>query len=264
MELVEPPRTPHQPEGNRCDVTNEVVTSNPALHSSGDHLNHTIGDKEWTDWTGTWRKSKSANSKNMTMKGTITRGKKVGDTIDVKLDLTDRELHQITSQFDSHDLNRSEYLGDGVDRISMKKNGVHIMFFGILLMPFVLLASLFVCMYFCMLTWYNIFSYYHDDLTMWHRALVCPLLIIALPFIVLITATPVAVYAAFAQVCWSFDVWKDEMNSFEKGFYGWACSVMSMEDCSPYQVIELDEQQVVGNNGLATATSEEFVVEDEV
>ena len=63
---------------------------------------------------------------------------------------------------------------------------------------------------------------------------------------------------------WSFDVWKDEMNSFEKGFYGWACSVMSMEDCSPYQVIELDEQQVVGNNGLATATSEEFVVEDEV
>ena len=52
-----------------------------------------------------------------------TTGKKVGDTIDVKLDLTDRELHQITSQFDSHDLNRSEYLGDGVDRISMKKNG---------------------------------------------------------------------------------------------------------------------------------------------
>lgn len=42
---------------------------------------------------------------------------------------------------------------------------------------------------------------------------------------------------------WFLPNWKDEVSSLEKGFYGWLCTKLNLEDCSPYLVVELVDTQ---------------------
>nr|XP_018672928.1 transmembrane protein 169-like isoform X2 [Ciona intestinalis] len=134
-----------------------------------------VNEGQWKDWTSTWRKAGSAKpTRHVTMTGTITRGKKRGESVDVELDLTDHELMQMSLSRDHlNSPNRDardvdEPVGDGC------RCGID---------------------------------------------------------------------AAFAQLTCSFEDWKSEVGSFEKGFYGWLCSWLDIESCSPYIVITLTESE---------------------
>merc|ERR1719322_154195 len=178
------------------------------------------------------------------MTGTITRGKSLGKSVDVQLDLTERELYQINqSELESNpNLIQNQTL-----KQYYLKNGVHIMFLGVFCFPFVLLASFFISIYFCLLTWQNIFNHVFDG-PLLQRVLICPLMIIFFPLILPGTSLSVAIFAAFVQISWNFDDWKDELNSFEKGFFGWFCYKISLDECSPYDVIEINETVETFNN----------------
>ena len=214
-----------------------------------------IEGTEWKDWTSTWRKvGDSSQTKHVTMTGTITRGKKRGQSVDIELDLTEHELTQL-----SNDCNevRNTY-GDNRNNENDEKplysccnltSGLHIAFLGMFCVPFVIFAAFLVCLYFGLLTWYNIFSYYYDERTICHRIFFCPLLILIFPIFIIITAIFIAIYASVIQISWTYDDWKNEIGSFEKGFYGWLCSFLSLEACSPYSVVVLtDPDDIISSN----------------
>ncbi|XP_002131717.2 transmembrane protein 169-like [Ciona intestinalis] len=207
-----------------------------------------VNEGQWKDWTSTWRKAGSAKpTRHVTMTGTITRGKKRGESVDVELDLTDHELMQMSLSRDHlNSPNRDardvdEPVGDGCRcRIDA---GPHIILLGILCWPFIFIGSFFVCFYFGLLTWYNIFSYFYDERTICHRITLCPLLVLFFPGLIMVFTTSISFYAAFAQLTCSFEDWRSEVGSFEKGFYGWLCSWLDIESCSPYMVITLTESE---------------------
>ena len=210
-------------------------------HHSNQH-NNALKSGEWRDWTSTWRKvGNSSNTRHVTMTGTITRGKKRGQSIDVDLDLTEHELSQLST---AHQPLRSSADASTAGNEDMEKkcscgltSGLHIVLLGMLCFPFVLLPALLVCMYFGLLTWHNVFSYFYDERTIFHRIFLCPLLVLSFPLLIVGISVGLAFYSAFVQISWSYDDWKSEIGSFEKGFYGWLCSSLSLESCSPYSVV---------------------------
>ena len=214
-------------------------------HLSENQQNNVLLSSEWKDWTSTWRKvGNSSQTRHVTMTGTITRGKKRGQSVDVELDLTEQELTQLSipherSQSHAIQMPNQENIQTKSGCICSLNAGLHIIFFGIILMPFVLVGAILVSLYFGLLTWYNIFSYFYDERSMCHRILLCPLLVIFFPVLITVISIFLALYAALVQISWTYDDWKTEIGSFEKGFYGWLCSWLSLESCSPYSVVVL-------------------------
>lgn len=206
-------------------------------------------DEQWHDWTSTWRKmGTKGHGQAVTMTGTITRGKKKGHVVDVQLDLTDRELMELsTAHEQSHQSvpdSPDSMPSSGFEPKTSKcgcglQDGPHVLLLSILSFPFIFIASLFASFYFGALTWQNVFNHFYDERTIWHRIFICPLLVLAFPLIIVLFTLGIAIYAAFVQLRWSFLVWKDEVGSLEKGFYGWLCDKLNLEDCSPYTVVEL-------------------------
>ena len=202
---------------------------------------------EWKDWTSTWRKvGNYSQTRHVTMTGTIMRGKKKGQSVDVELDLTEQELTQLS--IPQENLNSTARSNDANDEDDSKcscglTSGLHIVLFGIVSLPFVFIGAIFVSMYFGLLTWQNLFSHFYDERTIWHRICVCPFLVIFFPIFITIISFSIALYAAVVQISWTYDDWKTEIGSFEKGFYGWVCSWMNLESCSPYSVVILDEPE---------------------
>nr|XP_039263765.1 transmembrane protein 169-like [Styela clava] len=221
----------------------------PKPGNNGIEPNIRDGDQHWHDWTCTWRKvGAKGHSQPVTMTGTITRGKKKGQVVDVRLDLTERELLEISS---AHEQSHNS-VPDSPDSMPSSlperkdsdcgcglQEGPHIILLSILAFPFILIASMFASFYFGALTWQNIFNHFYDERTIWHRIFICPLLVIAFPLIIVFLTLGISIYAAFVQLRWSFTNWKDEVGSLEKGFCGWLCGILNLEDCSPYTVVEL-------------------------
>lgn len=52
-------------------------------------------------------------------------------------------------------------------------------------------------------------------------------------------ALSLALYSTLAQVSWVFSEWWLSVRDLEKGFCGWACGKLGLEDCSPYSIVEL-------------------------
>lgn len=206
-------------------------------------------EDQWNDWTSTWRRmGNKGESKPVTMTGTVTRGKRRGEVVDVQLDLTTRELLEISQVEESIPSPTVSTPGSlpssGLQpKSSACKCGIeagpHILLLSIIAFPCIFIASILVSFYFGALTWQNIFSHFYDERTIWHRIFICPILVLTFPLFILIFTLGIALYAAFIQLRWSFPDWKIEVTSLEKGFYGWLCGAMGMEDCSPYTVIEL-------------------------
>ncbi|KAK2143557.1 hypothetical protein LSH36_832g01042 [Paralvinella palmiformis] len=166
--------------------------------------------------------------------GTLKRGKK-DQVVEVQLQLTQGEIDR---------LNRST-ITENRDKESpglcSAHRGPHVLLLSILFLPFAFISSLFVNLYICTLCWYNIYLCLSEEKTIWHKIFLCPLLIVIFPLIVFLIPLAVAAFAAIRQLSWSWRRWLNEIRDFEKGFYGSLCEKLGVPECSPYEVVILNE-----------------------
>ena len=123
------------------------------------------------------------------------------------------------------------------------KQGPHVVFMTVLCIPFVFVIALVVAGYLGVLTWYNIFLYYYDERGWIHRIVVCPLLILSFPPIILSAALGISLYSALNQLSWYMSSWRTSVTDMEKGFYAWLCLRIGLQECAPYEVITLDDDE---------------------
>ncbi|CAH1772715.1 unnamed protein product [Owenia fusiformis] len=180
----------------------------------------------------------SARRRIVTMTGTITRGNQIGQTVDVELKLSQDELRKLNQSFDSEDDDPNP------DCVWGPKKGLHIFLFTLLVIPVALVLSFCVAFYMGIMMWYNMFIYFSEERTIWHKIFICPLLILFLPFLIVLVSLGIGLYACIIQISWWFRSWKREIRDYEKGFYGWICNKLDIAECSPYEVVILDESQL--------------------
>ncbi|XP_046570269.1 transmembrane protein 169-like [Haliotis rubra] len=192
-------------------------------------------EKEWIELTkplSQKHQPNGANSQLVTMTGTVTHGYQTGQTVEVMMELTDSELKRLTSKED-HATSRQCRCG--------ARQGLHIILLSVVCFPVAFIVSACMAFYLGSLTWYNIYLYFSEEKTIWHKVSLCPLLILTFPFSVGLSAVGVAMYAAVVQVSWWFSSWRKEFADFEKGFYGWLCNSLRLAECSPYETVILNE-----------------------
>lgn len=171
----------------------------------------------------------------VTMMGTVKRGKKKGQTMDMKVQMSREELDELEHSIISHQLEDDDRCFFGY------KKGPHVFIMSLILVPFVLCLSAGYSFYMGTMTWYNILVYFSEKRPIFQKIFVCPLLIISYPFLITLLTIGLGIYAAIVQISWHYDNWKREIPDWEKGFYGWLCGVLNLEDCSPYEVVILTE-----------------------
>lgn len=171
----------------------------------------------------------------VTMVGTVKRGKKKGQTMDMKVQMSREELDELEHSIISHQMDDDDRCFFGY------KKGPHVLTMSVILVPFVLCLSAGYSFYMGTMTWYNILVYFSEKKPIFHRMFACPLLIISYPFLITVLTIGLGIYAAIVQMSWHYDNWKREIQDWEKGFYGWLCGVLDLEDCAPYEVVILTE-----------------------
>ncbi|XP_063148567.1 transmembrane protein 169 [Candoia aspera] len=199
-------------------------------------LGHTLGDGSWT---------MPLDSRYVTLTGTITRGKKKGQMVDIHVTLTDKELQELAR---SKELPKTEMPeGKKTCEVGMDK-GPHVILWTLACLPIIFIMSFVVSFYYGTITWYNVFLVYNEERTFWHKITFCPFLIIFYPIIIMVVSFSLGIYTAITQVSWAFGDWWHAVRDMEKGFCGWLCSKMGLEDCSPYSIVELlDSDNVSGS-----------------
>lgn len=176
----------------------------------------------------------------LTMTGTIKRGKKAGQSVDVRLNMSREELEVLEAVIAAKchtSTSPSSWFTCG------QRKGPHITIWTVLCLPFVIAISCVYSFYMGTITWYNVFTYYTEEKPILCRILVTPFLILLYPFIILIFTIGLGLYAGIVQISWFFDSWYKEITDLEKGFYGWLCAALKHEDCSPYEVVVLTDIQ---------------------
>ena len=189
---------------------------------------------EWLELTRPLAKRRPPNppgQNTITMTGSIKRGDQVGSPVDIELELTDMEFRRLTSR----EAKSPRDCTCGVDQ------GLHITFLSVLFIPFAFVSSVCVSFYFSAMTWYNFYIYFSEEKSVWHKVSVCPLLILSFPFWAALTALGIGLYAGMKQISWYLDSWLCEIRDLEKGFYAWFCSFVGLSQCSPYEIVVLDE-----------------------
>ncbi|MEE6488798.1 hypothetical protein FKM82_015383 [Ascaphus truei] len=64
-----------------------------------------------------------------------------------------------------------------------------------------------------------------------------------------------SLYTTVTQISWSFGEWWHAVRDMEKGFCGWICSTLGLEDCSPYSIVELlDSDNISGSMSTKGST----------
>ncbi|XP_029460980.1 transmembrane protein 169 [Rhinatrema bivittatum] len=185
------------------------------------------------------------DSRYVTLTGTITRGKKKGQMVDIHVTLTERELQELTKSKEPCPAESAR--GKKACEVGSER-GPHVLLWSILCIPVVFVLSFVISFYYGTITWYNIFLVYNEERTFWHKIFVCPFLIILYPLIIMAVSSSLGLYAAAAQISWAFAEWWQAVKDLEKGFCGWLCSKLGLEDCSPYSVVELlDSDDVSGS-----------------
>lgn len=171
----------------------------------------------------------------VTMVGTVKRGRKKGQTMDMKVQMSREELDELEHSIISHQLEDDDRCFFGY------RKGPHVLTMSVILVPFVLCLSAGYSFYMGTMTWYNILVYFSEKKPIFQKMFACPLLIISYPFLITVLTVGLGIYAAIVQISWHYDNWKREIQDWEKGFYGWLCGVLDLEDCSPYEVVILTE-----------------------
>ncbi|KAJ8255310.1 hypothetical protein GJAV_G00203420 [Gymnothorax javanicus] len=204
------------------------------------------GDKFLSTPTGAaggW--SSPSESGYVTLTGTITRGKKKGQVVDIHVTLTEKELRELTRSKERLDAECES----GADRKSScglgLGQGPHVLLWSLSCAPVVFVLSFITSFYYGTLTWYNVFLVYNEERTFWHKITICPFLIIFYPLLIMVLSVSLAVYAAVVQVSWAFREWWLAVRDLEKGFCGWVCGKLGLEDCSPYSIVELLDSNTI-------------------
>ncbi|XP_045517602.1 uncharacterized protein LOC123709994 [Pieris brassicae] len=169
----------------------------------------------------------------LTMTGTIKRGKKKGQNVDVKLNISREELEIIEASIVADELSKMD-----VSQCSLY-NGPHIFLFSLLCVPIVVCISAGYSFYMGTLAWYNIFSHVTEEFTCVKKMILAPIVILSYPFLIVIFTIGLGLYAGIVQLTFSGANWWKDVCDFEKGFYGWLCNVLGMAECSPYEVVIL-------------------------
>nr|XP_019945617.1 PREDICTED: transmembrane protein 169 [Paralichthys olivaceus]XP_019945618.1 PREDICTED: transmembrane protein 169 [Paralichthys olivaceus] len=196
------------------------------------------------------------DSRYVTLTGTITRGKKKGQVVDIHVTLTEKELRDLAKSKERLDAECEA--GEGAKRTCSLSvcQGPHVVLWSISCAPVVFLLSFITSFYYGTLTWYNVFLVYNEERTFWHKITICPFLIIFYPMLIMPVALSLALYSAVVQVSWAFGEWWQVVRDLEKGFCGWACGKLGLEDCSPYSIVELLDSDTVSGTLQSKAPSE--------
>lgn len=189
----------------------------------------------------------SSTDNCLTMTGTIRRGKKSVESIDVKLQLSREELDRLEASI------TVKSLPDDDDCFFGLSKGLHVFVLSLFCLPFVVVASSGYSFYFGTVTWYNILVYISEERTILHKVFLSPLLILFFPFYIISATLGLGIYSAAIQVSWYYDSWKIEIQDFEKGFYGWMCLQLGLVSCAPYEVVVLEKN--VENHLLGPSVS---------
>ncbi|CAM1295037.1 TMEM169 (predicted) [Pycnogonum litorale] len=182
--------------------------------------------------------SGNSNENCLTMTGTIRRGRKSVESIDVKLNLSKEELDKIEATIVAKNSPEDDDCFFGI------RKGIHVFLLSLVCLPFVLILTLFYSFYFGTMTWYNVLLYYNEERTVLHKVFVSPLLILLFPFYIICVTLCLGIYAATVQLSWYYDNWKMEILDVEKGFYGWLCLQFGLTTCAPYEVVILEKNDV--------------------
>uniref|UniRef100_A0A182P636 Transmembrane protein 169 n=1 Tax=Anopheles epiroticus TaxID=199890 RepID=A0A182P636_9DIPT len=194
-------------------------------------------DQQSLERYNTNRSYASSTDNYLTMTGTIKRGRKKGQSIDVQLNISREELEHISKQAlavhgESSRTDRS---------CCTLRTGIHILLLSLLCLPFVTLTTGIYSFYMGTVTWYNMFTYFNEERSYCHKLLMSPLLILAYPLGIVLCTVGLALYAGIRQISFHFRAWLNEIADVEKGFYGWLCSFLHLSDCSPYEVVILTD-----------------------
>ncbi|ELU05447.1 hypothetical protein CAPTEDRAFT_39518, partial [Capitella teleta] len=128
------------------------------------------------------------------------------------------------------------------------RKGPHIVLWTLIFCPLSFLSSIAVCFYVGTMCWYNIYLYLSEERSIWHRMFLCPLLILFYPLLLISTLLPLALFAACKQVSWNLLSWLTEIRDYDKGFYGWLCNRLGLPECAPYEVVIIDDSNVLSDN----------------
>lgn len=176
---------------------------------------------------------RSMDSNYLTMTGTIKRGKKKGQSMDLTVNISRDELEKI---IDIEAKRKNEACC-----VCNLSTGLHILVFTFLCMPFVCLVTSVYSFYIGTLTWYNMFTYFTEERSYFHKLFLSPLIILLYPFMIILCTFGLGLYAALAQLSVKFTSWMNEVGDVEKGFYGWLCNFLQLSDCAPYEVVILTD-----------------------
>ncbi|XP_036397317.1 transmembrane protein 169 [Megalops cyprinoides] len=226
----------------------EKVSEEDPGGEEGAEKNSEEGAKFLSTPTGEGGWSLPPDSHYVTLTGTITRGKKKGQMVDIHVTLTDKELRDLArskERLDAEcergaDSKRACGLGFG--------QGPHVVLWSLSCAPVVFFLSFITSFYYGTLTWYNVFLVYNEERTFWHKIIVCPCLIISYPVLIMVVSLSLGLYAAVVQVSWVFAEWWLAVRDLEKGFCGWACGKLGLEDCSPYSIVELLDSDTISGS----------------
>lgn len=190
----------------------------------------------------------------LTMTGTVKRGRKKGQSVDLQLNISRDELEKINAAVVA------------VEQIQQERNdcctcslttGMHILLLSVICLPFVAVYTCIYSFYIGTLTWYNIFNYFNEEKSYLHKLFMSPLLILTYPVGICLCTLGLGIYAGIVQLSLSLKRWYNEITDIEKGFYGWLCSFLRLSDCSPYEVVILTDLRLPETNAIQGNSSTE-------
>lgn len=175
----------------------------------------------------------------LTMTGTVKRGRKKGQSVDLQLNISRDELAKINAAVVA--VEQIQQQGNNDCCSCSPTTGMHILILSIICLPFVIAYTSVYSFYIGTLTWYNIFNYFNEEKSYFMKFLMSPLLILTYPVGICLCTIGLGIYAGIVQLSLSLKRWYNEITDVEKGFYGWLCSFLHLSDCSPYEVVILTD-----------------------